>query len=142
MGDPNSDGGRRGARYPKATRQHSSCTPVQYLGNAPQMATPNRCSAGTKTNRNFVPWMVSARRLFGVLIKTVNCGCVTIRCSSMAEECEMRASLPAKIVREWCGKRRQVLKNQQSNIISRFVLGTFIGLLSAGRSGERRPVRG
>ena len=33
--------------------------------------------------------MVRARSLFGVLVKTVNCGCVTIRCSSMAEECEM-----------------------------------------------------
>ena len=45
-----------------------------------------RCSGGTNTNRNSVPRMVRARSLFGVLVKTVNCGCVTIRCSSMAEE--------------------------------------------------------
>lgn len=32
----------RGTRYPRATRQHSSCTPVQYLGNASQIQSCHR----------------------------------------------------------------------------------------------------
>src|ERR1039457_1086163 len=89
MGDPNSDGGRRAPDTRKLLINIHPALQCSISGTRLKMATPNRCSAGTKTNRNSVPWMVRARSLFGVLIKTVNCGCVTIRCSSMAEEGEM-----------------------------------------------------
>jgi hypothetical protein len=69
--------------------------------------SPSRCSGQPRVrrvprspedanwNRNSVPQVVRLRRRFVVLVKITNWGCVTVRCSSMAEACEMKHSAPA-----------------------------------------------